>query len=140
MLSENVKIVLAKEAQAAATTEVLSDVIDTCGFEGCIFMTRFATANAGNYIKVKQDTAANGATAADLVGTKVTSGTSDEGVAIDINRPQERYLQLSATRTVSSALGEIWAILYRPVKAPVVSALTGTLAIEAHVSPAEGTA
>ena len=52
MLSENVKIVLAKEAQNAGTTEVKSAVIDTCGFEGCIFMTRFATANAGNYIKV----------------------------------------------------------------------------------------
>ena len=140
MLSENVKIVLAKEAQNAGTSEVKSNVIDTCGFEGCIFMTCFATANAGNYIKVKQDVAANGATAADLVGTKVTSGTSEEGVAIDINRPQERYLQLSATRTASSALGEIWAILYGPIKAPVVSALTGTLAIEAHVSPAEGTA
>ena len=140
MLSENVKIVLAKAAEAAGTTEVKSDVIDTCGFEGCIFMTRFATANAGNYIKVKQDTAANGATAVDLAGTKVTSGTSDEVCAIDINRPQKRYLQLSATRTASSALGEIYAILYGPVKAPVVSALTGTLAIEAHVSPSEGTA
>lgn len=140
MLSENVKIVLAKEAQNAGTSEVKSAVIDTCGFEGCIFMTRFATANADNYIKVKQDTAANGGTAADLAGTKVTSGTSDEGVAIDINRPQKRYLQLSAIRTTSTALGEIWAILYGPVKAPVVSALTGTLAIEAHVSPAEGDA
>lgn len=140
MLSENVKIVLAKAAQAAGTTEVKSDVIDTCGFEGCIFMTRFAVANAGNYIKVKQDTAANGATAADLAGTKVTSGSSDEGCAIDINRPQKRYLQLSAIRGESTALGEIWAILYGPVKAPVVSALTGTLAIEAHVSPSEGTA
>ena len=138
MLSENVKIVLAKAAEAAGTDEVVSAVIDTCGFEGCIFMTRFAVANAGNYIKVQQDTAANGATAADLAGTKVTSGDSDEGVAIDINRPQKRYLQLSATRTATSALGEIWAILYGPVKAPVVSALTGTLAIEAHVSPAEG--
>ncbi len=138
MLSENVKIVLAKAAEAAGTDEVVSAVIDTCGFEGCIFMTRFAVANAGNYIKVQQDTAANGATAADLAGTKVTSGDSDEGVAIDINRPQKRYLQLSATRGTSSALGEIWAILYGPVKAPVVSALTGTLAIEAHVSPAEG--
>lgn len=140
MLSENVKIVLAKAAEAAGTDEVVSAVIDTCGFEGCIFMTCFAVANAENYIKVKQDVAANGGTAADLAGTKVTSGTSDEGVAIDINRPQKRYLQLSATRTESSALGEIWAILYGPVKAPVVSALTGTLAIEAHVSPAEGTA
>ncbi len=140
MLSENVKIVLAKAAQAAGTTEVKSDVIDTCGFEGCIFMTRFAVANAGNYIKVKQDTAANGTTAADLAGTKVTSGSSDEGCAIDINRPQKRYLQLSAIRGESTALGEIWAILYGPVKAPVVSALTGTLAIEAHVSPSEGNA
>ena len=139
MLSENVKIVLAKAATDAGQPEVLSDVIDTCGFEGCIFMTRFATANAGNYIKVKQDAAANGETAADLAGTKVTSGASDEGVAIDINRPQKRYLQLSATRTESTALGEIWAILYGPVKAPVVSALTGT-GNEAHVSPAEGDA
>ena len=140
MLSENVKIVLAKEAQTAATSEVKSNIIDTCGFEGCIFMTCFAVADAGNYIKVKQDTDAAGGGMTDLAGTQVTSGTSDEGVAIDINRPQKRYLQLSATRTESSALGEIWAILYGPVKAPVVSALTGALAIEAHVSPAEGTA
>ena len=140
MLSENVKIVLAKAAQSAATTEVLSDIIDMAGFEGVVFRTRFGTANAGNYIKVKQDTDAAGGTMTDLAGTKVTSGASDEGVAIDINRPQKRYLQLSATRTVSSTLGEVWADLYGPVKAPVVSALTGTLAIEAHVSPAEGTA
>ena len=140
MLSENVKIVLAKAAQTAATTEVLSDIIDMAGFEGVVFRTRFGTANAGNYIKVKQDDDPAGGTMADLLGTKVTSGASDEGCAIDINRPQKRYLQLSATRTVSSTLGEIWADLYGPVKAPVVSALTGTLAIEAHVSPAEGTA
>ena len=140
MLSENVKIVLAKAAQTAGTTEVLSDIIDMAGFEGVVFRTRFGTANADNYIKVKQDDDPAGGTMADLLGTKVTSGASDEGCAIDINRPQKRYLRLSATRTVSSTLGEIWADLYGPVKAPVVSALTGTLAIEAHVSPAEGTA
>jgi hypothetical protein len=140
MLSENIKIVLAKAAQAAGTDEVLSDIIDMAGFEGVIFRTRFGTANAGNYIKVKQDTDPAGGTMADLAGTKVVSGSSDECCAIDINRPRERYLQLSATRTASSTLGEIWADLYGPVKAPVISALTGTLAIEAHVSPAEGTA
>ena len=140
MLSENVKLVLGKAAQVAGTDEVLSDVIDTAGFEGCVFITRFATANAGNYIKVKQDTDAAGGTMADLAGTKVASGSSDEVCAIDINRPKERYLQLSAIRTASSALGEMYAILYGPAKAPVVSALTGTLVIEAHVSPAEGTA
>lgn len=140
MLSENVKIVLAKAAQTAATTEVTSDIIDTAGFEGVVFVTCFATANAGNYIKVQQDTVAAGTTMADLAGTKVASGASDEVCAIDINRPKERYLRLSAIRTASSALGETYAILYGPSKAPVVSALTGTLAIKALVSPAEGTA
>ena len=140
MFSENCKIILAKAAQSAGTDAVESDVIDMAGFEGCLFLTRFATANAGNYIKAQQDTAANGATMADLAGTKVASGTSDEAVYLDINRPQKRYLRLHVTRTASSALGEIWAILYVPKKAPQTHAVTGTLTGEAHVSPAEGTA
>lgn len=140
MFSENCKIILAKAAQSAGTDAVESDVIDMAGFEGVLFLTRFATANAGNYIKAQQDTAANGATMADLAGTKVASGTSDEAVYLDINRPQERYLRLHVTRTASSALGEIWAILYGPKKAPHTHNVTGTLTGEAHVSPAEGTA
>lgn len=140
MFSENCKIILAKAAQSAGTDAVESDVIDMAGFEGVLFLTRFATANAGNYIKAQQDTAANGATMADLAGTKVASGTSDEAVYLDINRPQKRYLRLHVTRTASSALGEIWAILYGPKKAPQTHAVTGTLTGEAHVSPAEGTA
>lgn len=140
VFSENCKIVLAKAAQTAATDAVESDIIDMAGFEGVLFLTRFATANAGNYIKAQQDSDSAGGSMADLEGTKVASGTSDEAVYLDINRPLKRYLRLHVTRTESSALGEIWAILYGPKKAPQTHAVAGTLTGEAHVSPAEGTA
>ncbi len=140
MFTENCKIILAKAPQSAATSAVTSDIIDMAGFEGVLFLTRFGTANAGNYVKAQQDTDSAGGTMEDLEDTKVTSGTSDEGIYLDINRPQERYVRLHVTRTASSTLGEIWAICYGPRVAPLTHAVAGTLTGEAHVSPDEGTA
>lgn len=141
-LSKNVKIVLAKPAQSAATSAVTSDAIDMKGFEGVIFVTRFGTAAADNSIKVQQDSDSAFGTAADLEGTAIVSGAdpSNEVCAIDIYKPMKRYLRLHATRGTSSTLGDVYAILYQAKKMPTVSELAGTLAIETHVSPAEGTA
>lgn len=141
-LSKNIKLILAKPAQTAATTEVTSDPIDMQGFEGVLFVTRFGTAADGNFIKVQQGNEVALGDAHDLKGTKVISGTdpSNEVCAVDIYKPTKRYLRLHATRGTSSTLGDTYAIQYQARKAPPVSTLAGTLIIETRVSPEEGTA
>lgn len=139
-LTSNCKITLAKAAQTAATDAVTSDTIDMSGYEGVMFLTRFGTANAGNLVKAQQDTDSAMGTAADLEGTSVSSGTSDEGIYLDIYKPQERYVRLYVTRGASSTLGEIWAIQYGNRVAPQTHAVSGTLTGETHISPDEGTA
>ena len=137
-LNKNVKVVLAKAAQTAATDEVLSDAIDTAGFEGCMFVGSIATANAGNYGKVQQSSDNGADTYADLTGTKTVPTTSGDSFLIDVYHPRERYLKCSIIRGASTATGDVYAILYGAHKAPVSHG--ATIDAETHASPAEGTA
>lgn len=140
-LSEKVKIVKIKDHSTADTTAVTSDAVDTQGYDGVLFVTSFGTAASGNTVKVQQssdDAAAD--SYADLTGTSVTSGTSDEDVFVDVQRPKERYLKLVAARGTSSTLESMYAILYNPRSLPVDNTTTGTITGETHLSPAEGTA
>lgn len=139
-LSNAVKFIKVKDHSAAATTDVTSDVVDTAGYEGVVFVTSFGTAAANNTLKVQQDTTSAMSGAADLASTSVASGTSDEDVWIDVYRPRERYLQVVASRGTSSTLESVWAILYGPRVLPVDNTTSGTIIGEQHVSPAEGTA
>lgn len=135
-----VKVELLAAPTGAGTSDVDSAVVDMQGYEGVIFLTRFGTAAANNSIKVQQGQDSGLSDAADLTGTSVVSGSSDEGCGVDIHKPLERYLRIRALRGTSSTLGEIWAIKYGSRVMPRVSALSGTLNVETHVSPAEGTA
>ena len=139
-LSEIVKIVKVQDHTAAGTSAVTSDVVDTAGYQGCLFITSFGTAAAGNILKAQSGTNATVTDAADLLGTSVVSGTSDEDVWIDVQAPAERYLRVVSARGTSSTLESIWAILYGPNVAPVANLLSGTIIGEAHLAPAEGTA
>jgi hypothetical protein len=109
------------------------------GYEGVLFLTSFGTAAANNTLLASQDVASGGSFT-DLAGTSVASGTSDEDVWIDVFRPSKRYVRVEAARGTSSTLESIWAIQYGARKLPVDNTTTGTIAGEAHVSPAEGSA
>lgn len=137
-LSKVVKVVLAKATQTSAGTEVLSDAIDTLGFEGCMFVGSITTANAGNYAKVTQcDT--SGGSYADLTGTKLVPGDNGDSFLIDINQPLERYLKLSIIRAgANTVTGDVYALLYGARTVPVSHGTT--IDSELHISPAEGTA
>lgn len=139
-LSKAVKIIKVQDHTAAGTSAVTSDTVDTSGYDGVMFITSFGTAAAGNTLKAQQDTDSAMGTAADLAGTSVSSGTSDEDVWIDIYRPRERYVRVVAARGTSSTLESIWAVLYGAAAKPVSNVISGTIIGEAHVSPAEGTA
>lgn len=138
---EGAKLVKIKDHSTASTDAVTSDIVDTAGYQGVVFFTSFGTANATNSIKVQQNTANQTTGMADLAGSSVASGSSDEDVIVEIHRPQERYLQVEATRGASSTLESIWACLYGANSSKrTANSVTGTQVAELHVSPAEGTA
>jgi hypothetical protein len=139
-LLPNVKITKVAEAAASGGTDVNGSVLDMQGFDGVLFCTNIATANAGNFLKAQQGQASNLSDAADLAGTKVTSGSSDEAVVLDLHKPLERYVRPVIVRGgANTSTGEIWAIQYISRSAPRTSDLAGTLASKIVVSPAEGT-
>lgn len=143
-LSEQVKLIKVQDHTAAGTSAVNADGVDmdqNGGYGGVMFFTSFGTAASGNTINAAQSDD-NGSTDdyTDLTGTSVTSGTSDEDVWVDIKRPTKRYVRCEAARGTSSTLESVWAILYDPRSMPVDNTTSGTIAGEAHLSPAEGTA
>lgn len=139
-LSKNCKVILIEAAAGSAGTELLSDAVDTQGFDGCMFVGSIATANAGNYAKVQQSSDDGSTdTYADLTGTKLVTGDNGDSFLIDIYRPRERYLKLSIIRAgANTATGDVYAILYHAKDMPTSHG--STIDSEVHVSPAEGTA
>ena len=133
------KLVKLADHAASSTDAITSAIVDTAGYKGVVFFTSFSTANATNSIKVQQNTANQTTGMADLEGTSVASGTSDEDVIVEVHLPQERYLQVVVTRSVATTCESIWACLYG-ANAAATNSVSGTQVAELHVSPAEGTA
>lgn len=140
-LSQNVKVIKVADAAGAATSAVNGAGIDMANAEGVLFVTSFGTPASNNSIKSQQsddDGAADDYT--DLTGTSVGVGASDEDVYVDVIRPKKRYVRPVVSRGTSSALGDIWAIVYGLRSVPYTNTVSGTQAGETHHSPAEGTA
>lgn len=133
------KYVKIKDHSAASTAAVTSDIIDLAGFEGVTFVTSFGTANATNTIKVQGNSSNTTDGMADLVGTSVSSGTSDEDVIIELYKPQYRYLQVVAARGASSTLESIWAHCYGGSASSGRNSVSGTQVAELHVAVGSGT-
>lgn len=141
-LLNKLKLVKLKDHSAAGTSDVVSDIVDTQGYSGVVFMTSVSTANATNVLSVQQHTANQTTGMADLAGSKVSSGTTDEDLIIEIANPQERYLQVTVSRGASTTCESIWAALYgknEPI-GTTGNSVAGTQIAELHVAPAEGTA
>jgi hypothetical protein len=137
-LSSRVKITKVEDHTAAGTTDVDSAGVDMAGYEGVLFVGSFGTAAASNTLEAQQST--DDASFSALLGTAVSSSTSDEDVWIDVFRPQERYVRVHAEIGTSSTLESIWAIQYGARSVPVDNTTSGTITGEAHNAPAEGTA
>lgn len=144
LISSRVKLIKVKDHTTAATDAVDSTGVDMDqdgGYGGVIFLTSFGTAAANNTINLAQSDDDGSADAySDLIGTSVSSGTSDEDAWLDVLKPTKRYVRLEAARGTSSTLESIWAILYNPRSLPVDNTTSGTIIGEGHVSPAEGSA
>ncbi len=136
-LSENCKVLMVKSAQAAGTDAITTDVVDMAGYREVVFLGSITTKNALNFVNLQEDSAANGATLADLAGTKCASNKTY--FKLGLVRPKKRYCALKVTRGASTATGPVWAILFKARQAPITSAATD-LDEETHVSPIAGTA
>jgi hypothetical protein len=134
------KWIKVKDHTAAGTSDVTSDIVDTAGFQGVVFVTSFSTANATNAIKIQQNTANQTTGMADLADTAVSSGTTDEDVIVEIHKPGERYVQAVVSRGASTTCESIWAVLYGGESSVATNTTPGTQIAELHITPAEGTA
>ena len=134
------KLIKVADHSAAATTDVTTSIVDTAGFEGVVFFSSFGTADATNTVKVQQNSSNQTTGMADLEGTSVASGTTDEDVIIEIHKPQERYVQAVFARGASSTLESVWACLYGGDDGLAANSTAGTQVAELHNSPSEGTA
>lgn len=111
------------------------------GFNEATFLVEFGTAASGNTIKIQQSSD-NGVVDdwTDVAGTLVAVGASDEKVAANIINPSKPYLRAAIVRGTSTTVLNSIAIRSQASKLPVTNAVSGTIAVETNVSPAEGTA
>lgn len=130
------------EAEAIAGTTTLEGTgVDMSGYEGVVFFTNFATPAANNTIKAQGSSDDGSADAyADLAGTSVAVGASDELTWLQVVRPRERFVRPLVLRGTSTVTGPVWAFRWGARNQPVDNAVAGTIAGETIVSPAEGTA
>lgn len=145
-LLSDIKIIHdAVAATAAGTTAVNGAIIDMLGYEGVIWVVRFGalTATQVTTLKAQHDDAAGGGTMADLVGTLSTAlADTDSGkaLALDVFRPNKRYVRCVVGRGTANAVIEGgFAILYGGTTRPATQAAT-IISQEIHVSPITGTA
>ncbi len=139
LLSNGAAILQAAATTAAGTTEVDGAEIDMSGFEGVLFVVKFGTAAAGNTISLQQ-TNVSTTYSADVLGSLITPGSSDEIVWVDFFKPTNRYCRVQVQRGTSSTLDWAVAIRYGAHKGPVDNTTSGTIYGETLVSPIDGTA
>lgn len=119
-LSKNIKVTVVSPAAAAATTEIVSSVLDMQGYDGVIFiallgdvtdtsvLTLTAKGNTAN--STSSPTPVNQAAATFTAGA--TSADS-KALMVDVCDPMLRYAFASLTRTTANAIvGGIIAIQY----------------------------
>lgn len=140
MLLNEIQIKKAVAYTSAAASNVNGDVIDTASSESALFVVRFGTAASNNTIKVQQGTLADGSDMADLEGSSVSVGSSDEIVCVEIVKPRERYLRVVVLRGTSSTIEAGFALLGGERVQPAINNVSGTIASEKLISPPEGTA
>lgn len=120
-LLKDVKITVVEAAAAAATTELVTDVLDMSGYEGVMFiaLTGDVTSASVLTLTVKANSA-NSVSSPTPVTQKAsdafTAGASDadsKAIVVDVYKPPLRYVFGSLTRADQNAIvGGIIAIQY----------------------------
>lgn len=129
---------------AAATTTRNSAILDMSGYDGVLFLALFDTLIAAGTLKLScdQDGANAAGGMAELAGstthtitTAEAAATGATGLALDVYRPQKRYVRASIDIASQNAvIGGIIAIQYCGKKAP---ATHGVMNADTLISPDE---
>lgn len=122
-LLEDIDITRVAALTTSGTTEITSSYVDMQGWDGAIFYTDFGTANAGNFLYIRQSTASDGSTGTvHLSGTRsvpTSNGTTARSTVHEPRNGLGRYVAASCIRAGSATtLGEIWCIRYKTKKGP----------------------
>jgi hypothetical protein len=138
------KITRVINTTAAGTTAVNGSVIDMQGFENVSFTALFGaiTSTAVTGIKAQQGNASDGSDMADLTGTAIAIADtgSNKALAIDVIKPEKRYVRLVVTRgTANAVIDGAIAMQYGARVEPVTNDTTIADA-KLVISPVEGTA
>jgi hypothetical protein len=139
-LYDTIKISEHIPTTATGTTTINGNTVDMADFDGVLFLIKYTTAATNNTLKAQQGQASNMSDAADLLGSSVVVGASDEIVWIDLFKPQERYVRALALRGTTTVIEWAVAIQYGPRLKPISNVLAGTINGKLLASPIEGTA
>lgn len=130
-LSKDIKVTVVEAAATAATTELVSDVLDMSGFDGVMFiaLTGDVTASSVLTLTVKANSA-NSVSSPTPVTQKataaVTAGATDSDskvLMVDVYKPTLRYVFASLTRADQNAvIGGVIAIQYGAKSKPTTQA------------------
>ena len=123
-LTSGAKLVLVQPASAGGTGEVTSAEIDLAagGFDAVTFLTTLAAPAASNTLHAQMS--ADGATWADVESSRVVSG-SDPTLWLELHQPKETRVRAVIRRGPTTAVGEIYALLYRARKMRVENVRAG---------------
>jgi len=117
----NCKIVKVMDSQVAGTTDPTSDIVDTQGYNGSLWICKLGTVvDAGAVtLRIQQNIINSASGMAVLSGASaaiaVTSSDSEQSLIVDVVKSRERYLRAEVVRdTQNSEIDAIYCILYNP--------------------------
>lgn len=141
-ITNDIKLTKVADHSSANTGDVSCasvDMAENGGWDGVVFFTSYGTAAADNILKAAQSD--DDGVADDFTelasAAQIASGSSDEDVVLDIQRPTKRYVKPVPERGTSSTCESVWALRYRSRNRPISNAVSGTMAVKQASSPAE---
>lgn len=120
-LSKSVKITVVEATASAATTELVTDVLDMSGYEGVMFIAVTGDVTSGSVLTLTVKGNSANSTSSPTPVTQAatdafTAGASDadsKALVVDVYKPTLQYIFGSLTRTAQNAVvGTILAIQY----------------------------
>ncbi len=138
-LLKNCYVSLAMAGTSGGSTGAVSAVIDTADCEGVMFVAFNSTIGTTDFgIWANMGTSSGlSSTASSIAGSAVytTSAATDVAVALDVYKPQRRYVQAVVNTPATGSIGGVVAIKYGLRKGPTTqSTATGFLVINSEVS------
>lgn len=130
---KNVKVTPVAASSAAATTEVLTSVLDMSGFDGVMFIALLGDVTATSVLTLtaKGNTASSTSSPTPVTQVATAAFTADatsgddKALVVDVYDPALRYVFASLTRTVANAVvNGIVAIQYKAEFKPTTQAAT----------------